>query len=125
MKRFLVLATLALAGCASHPDIYDKPGGTQAQFNQDSAYCKLVAMSMPQQQAAQLPPNYTATTSYNGTYMGTNNFGTANGMAQTNIQAQPNPGQAFANLAAAIGNIARQRAALRYCMASKGYTLRQ
>lgn len=36
MKNILVLAILALAGCASH---WSKPGGTEQQFNADFSQC--------------------------------------------------------------------------------------
>lgn len=125
MKRTIaaLAGTLLLAGCAQ--DIWDKPGGSQAEFNQDQGGCQMFAMGVPQQRAAQLPPTYTATTNYNGTYTGTPNYGTVNGNAYTTVQAQPNPGQGFADLGAALGNIARQQQAMRSCMMSKGYTLRQ
>lgn len=107
-----------LAGCA--PDIYDKAGGSQQEFSVDNAQCQMFAMGQPQIRAAQLPPTYTATTSYNGTY----GNGMASGNAYTTVQAQQNPGQGFADLGAAIGNIAQQQQAMRVCMASRGYTLR-
>ena len=123
MKRYLVLVIFALAGCA--PDIYDNPGATEGQFTQDTGYCKLAALNVPQAQARQLPPNYTATTTYEGTYRGNSNYGTLNGTSYTDVQAQPNAGQGLADLGTAIGNVGRQRAAFRACMESRGYTLRQ
>jgi hypothetical protein len=47
MRRFLVVAVvscLTIAGCA--PTVWDKPGVTQAQFNQENARCRLVARGM-------------------------------------------------------------------------------
>lgn len=114
-----LLAALILTGCA--PDIYDKLGGSPEQFNVDNAQCQMFAMSQPQYQAQQLPPTYTATTTYNGTY----GYGMASGNAYTTVQAQQNPGQGFADLGAALGNVARQQQAMHVCMASRGYTLRK
>jgi hypothetical protein len=120
----LLIGTIFLAGCAQ--DIWDKPGGSQAEFNQDSGSCQMFALSMPQQRAQQLPPVYQANTTYNGTYtpMGAG-YGQVNGTANTTYQAQPNPGQGFADLGAALGNAARQQQAMRACMTAHGYTLRQ
>lgn len=46
MRNGLILlaAALALGGCA--PMVFDKPGATQVDFNQDSAKCRLVARGM-------------------------------------------------------------------------------
>jgi hypothetical protein len=41
---FAVVAILAIAGCA--PTVWDKAGGTEAQFNQESAQCRLMARGM-------------------------------------------------------------------------------
>jgi hypothetical protein len=65
LRVLAILSFLTLAACA--PDIYDKAGGTQGEFNVDSANCQMFATGQPQMQAAQLPPTYTATTTYNGT----------------------------------------------------------
>jgi hypothetical protein len=42
MRVATVLALAALAGCAG-PTLYDKPGGTQAQFDRDLAQCRYEA----------------------------------------------------------------------------------
>jgi len=39
-----LVASLAVVGCA--PTVWNKPGITQAQFNQDNARCRLVARGM-------------------------------------------------------------------------------
>ena len=44
MKYAVVLGSLILGACA--PTIWDKPGATQADFNQDSARCRLLARGM-------------------------------------------------------------------------------
>lgn len=120
MRKSLILLPIVvlLAGCAQ--DIYDKEGATQAEFGQDMGYCQMVALGTPQIQPAYVPPTYTSTTTYNGTY----GYGQANGMATTTTTAN-DAGQGFANLGAAIGNVVRQRQMLRSCMASRGYALRQ
>jgi hypothetical protein len=45
MNKFLatgtILAAVSLAGCA--PVVWDKPGGTQSEFNVDQAQCQLFA----------------------------------------------------------------------------------
>lgn len=43
-KLIVLVAGLSIAGCA--PTIWDKPGGTQAEFNQENARCRLVARGM-------------------------------------------------------------------------------
>lgn len=43
-KLFPIVACLTIAGCA--PVIWDKPGVTQAQFNQENAQCRMVARGM-------------------------------------------------------------------------------
>lgn len=105
----ILAAALFLSGCG--PDIWDKPDATQADFNQDQGACQMYAMSMPQATSQQLPPTYTAQTTYTG-------YG-----AYTTVQAQPNPGQGLADLGTALGNAARQKQAMRSCMMAKGYTL--
>jgi len=111
-------AAAVLAGCA--PDIYDKPGATQAEFNVDNGQCQMFAMGVPQAQAPYVPPTYNSYTNYNGTY----GYGMAQGTATTTTYAD-NSGQAMADLGTALGNAARQRNAMRACMAAHGYILRQ
>lgn len=108
----LVVAALALTACASRPDIYDKYGATQAQFQRDIGYCQMAGMNAPQYHPVQLPPNYVANTTY------------GYGSSTTTIQPQENPLNGLNSLAAAIGNRNRQVAIVRYCMEAKGYTLR-
>jgi hypothetical protein len=43
-KVATLIACVAIAGCA--PTVWDKPGGSQAEFNQDSARCRLFARGM-------------------------------------------------------------------------------
>lgn len=43
-ELYAMVACAVLAGCA--PTIWDKPGGSQAEFNQDSAKCRLLARGM-------------------------------------------------------------------------------
>lgn len=119
MRKGIAAALMGLlvSGCA--PDIWDRPGATQADFNVDQANCQMFAMGMPQIQPAYVPPTYTANTSYTGTYSN----GMANGMATTTVQ-ENNSGQAMANLGAAIGNAIRTKQAMRTCMTARGYTLR-
>lgn len=123
MRLLCVAASaLLLAGCAD--DVWDPPpGASQADFNRATGSCQMYAMSMPQQRAAQLPPVYTAQTTYSGTVMPVGNMAMVNGTANTTYQAQPNPGQGFADLGAALGNIIQQKQAMRSCMESNGFTL--
>jgi hypothetical protein len=44
VKYKWLIVTAALSGCA--PTVWDKPGGTQADFNEDTARCQLVAEGM-------------------------------------------------------------------------------
>jgi hypothetical protein len=44
--RFLAIIGLALALGACAPIVWDKPGGTQAQFNVDNARCRMVARGL-------------------------------------------------------------------------------
>lgn len=115
---FIGFAAVVLAGCA--PDIYDKAGGTQAEFNIDNGQCQMFAMGVPQAQAPYVPPTYNSYTNYSGTY----GYGMAQGQATTTTYADTT-GQSMANLGTAIGNAARQQNAMRACMAAHGYTLRQ
>lgn len=114
----IVAGTLLLNGCAA--DIYDKPGATQAEFGVDQGQCQMFAMGVPQAQAPYVPPTYNSYTNYNGSY----GYGQVSGTATTTTYADDS-GQAMANLGTAIGNAARQRNAMRACMASKGYVRRQ
>lgn len=115
LHHFGLFSAFLVAGCAG-PDIWDKPGGSQAQFNVDQARCAMYAQGIPQQQAQQLPPSYTTTTTYVG--------GPYGGSALSTTQAQPNVAQGFANLATALGNAANEQAAMRNCMVANGYILR-
>ncbi len=126
MKRYLLIgATLAMSGCTSHQIYFDKPGGTQAQFQRDMGDCKMAGLYAPQEQAPQLPPNYVANTTYNNTYTGSYGMVNQNGTATTTVQAQPNPYQGLVNLSTAIGNKVRQQRTVEYCMQAKGYTMRK
>jgi hypothetical protein len=124
ITKLAAVAAMAglLSACAK--DVWDKPGGTQTQFNVDDAQCQMFAMGVPQVQPAYVPPTYTSTTTATGTYMGGPGYGTVNGTATTTTTPD-NTGQTFANLGAALGNAARQKQAMRACMMSKGYTLEQ
>ena len=119
MRKLLILlvSCVSIAGCA--PDIYDKPDGTEAEFGRDFGYCRMVALGVPPVQSAYVPPSYSSTTTYSGTY----GYGMAQGMATTTTQAN-DAGQGMANLGAAIATAGREREMLRSCMASRGYTLR-
>lgn len=124
MHRIFILGALGalLAACA--PDIYDRPGATQEQFNVDMGGCQMFAMGIPQVQPQYVPPSYTANSTYSGTYTGTPTMGSLNGQSSTYIQPD-NSGQAMANLGASLANAGRQRNAIRSCMAAHGYSLRQ
>jgi len=114
MRKVVYFSTLALVLCGCEtPDIWLKSGLTQQGFNVDYANCQMYAMSVPQMPAQQLAPVYTAQTTYAGN------------SSYTTIQQQQNPGQGFADLGAALTNMARQKQAERLCMVSKGYTLQQ
>ena len=41
MKRYALLCAIALAGCASAPVHWDKPGATQQDLNVDAADCRM------------------------------------------------------------------------------------
>lgn len=104
-----IITALVLSGCASAPDIYDRPHTTSAQFQQDFAGCKLVAMGLPQQHTQ--ANSYVAnTTTYGNT---------------SNTTIEPNP---YAQLGAAIGdaihNHNQKIDAFRLCMQAQGYSLR-
>jgi hypothetical protein len=46
MYNRLAALLVCLAACACTPTVWDKPGATQDQFNQDSARCRLLARGM-------------------------------------------------------------------------------
>lgn len=120
MKLWLLgFIALFLAGCAE--DTFYKPDGNGANYYRDLAACRMYAESGART-PPQLAPVYTATTNYNGTYNPT--FGTVNGTATTNVQAQPNPNQGYADLGNAIGNAIRGKRMLRNCMEANGYLVR-
>jgi hypothetical protein len=125
MRRYIVFTAIILAGCAGHSDVWDKRGGTSAQFQQDYAGCKMAALYAPQYAAPRLPQNYVASTTYNGNYSQLGGFASLNGTANTTIQSQPSTAQGVADIATAIGNRERRIAAVRYCMEAKGYSLRK
>ena len=55
----VMLSCLVLGACA--PTIWDKPGATQADFNQDGARCRLLARGMnPGDFYAQGSPSFVA-----------------------------------------------------------------
>ena len=132
--RLVVLGIVAfgLSSCASHPDIYDKPGGTQAMFHRDFAGCKLYAMNIHQQHTPRQPvygQNYTTTYTGTANTYAYGNAATTYGSGVATTTAQPNPGAQFANGMSALGdaivNAARHRQAVHLCMQAKGYTLRK
>jgi hypothetical protein len=100
---------LVLGGCATSPDIWDRPYTSQSQFNNDAAGCKLVAMTIPKQQT-QVDTYRAETVSYGN-------------RATTTVGPDP-----YAKLGAVIGdaitNSANAKTAVRLCMQSKGYRLR-
>jgi hypothetical protein len=58
-RNAVMLSCLVLGACA--PTIWDKPGATQADFNQDSARCRLLARGMnPGDFYAQGSPSFVA-----------------------------------------------------------------
>ncbi len=112
MKAVAAIAALgvALSGCAHKSDIWDKPGGTASQFNQDLAGCKMYASGAPQQHTQ--TNVYVAQTYVHGNY------------ARTTVGPDP-----YAQLGAAIGdaiaNGVQHMQAVRLCMESNGYTRRK
>jgi len=44
-----LIVLLVLCGCAAKPVIWDKPGGTQAEFDADKRYCEFEVMKATQQ----------------------------------------------------------------------------
>jgi hypothetical protein len=100
------LVALLLSSCATQ-ELYSKPGLTQADLDQDHAYCQLLAMNAPQQQTQ--VNVYTAHTTTYGNY------------STTTVSPDP-----YAQFGAALGdtiaNDERQTTVRRLCMQSKGYT---
>ncbi|HEY4943235.1 MAG TPA: hypothetical protein VII56_17530 [Rhizomicrobium sp.] len=110
MKRTLAIGFLAfaLSGCVSGPDQYARNGTTKAQFNQDFAGCRLVAMGMPERHTQ--VNSYVANTDYFG------------GTTTTTIE--PDSGAALGSaLGDLIHNNRRAASAIRLCMQAKGYSL--
>jgi hypothetical protein len=97
---------LLLSGCATQEN-YSKPGLTQADLDQDHAYCEMIAMNAPRQQT-QVDVYTTHTTNY-GNY------------STTTVGPDPYA-QTGAAIGDAIANAGREDTIRRLCMQSKGYT---
>lgn len=100
------LIALLLSGCATR-EFYNKVGLTQASFEQDYAYCKLLGMNAPRQET---PVNvYTSHTTTYGSY------------STTTVSPDPYA-QLGASMGDAMANSDREITTRRLCMQAKGYT---
>jgi hypothetical protein len=55
MRNTIVAAAALLAGCAA-PTHWNKPGATEADFQQAQARCRMHAAGLPREQRPLLPP---------------------------------------------------------------------
>ena len=102
----LGVVVAALVGC-SGPMWIIPPGGTDQQFRRDSYECERDAAMLPASpRSAPLPPSYTGQVYPGGAYT---------------VTPQPNPGQGFQDLSAALGDRAQREGLLARCLESKGY----
>ena len=107
LKNLALLAAVAMTGCAG-PDVWDRPGTTQAEFQQDAAACRFAAAKNLQQVS-------NANAAPSQTYRST-----------SNVAVGPDPNARFGAAAGALtSNTEDYKQVLRLCMRSKGYTLRR